>query len=451
MYLLEETEEAEKMRQNVINLLESNEIATQEMALQMIEGGGTHSDFFVLLWVFSFLNYERREISTKDADKLAKKSYAILNKAIKDATQKVLLWNHHQNTKKYTPTEIQYLEISEEDLNKISSIKGFEWHKLIRYFLPIIKRKTQQVNVFWKNSDGYTKDFWYALIGNSNRLDIHNTEITSIPEEIKYFTNLETIIFDRSKIEKVAEELYHLPNLKYLYYENTPISKGGRFFKLIISKSKKLASYIIYEKIRYEYQSNFKNPKKYNILEKCLTFNPNHIEALEKKYSFLFSEKRYEEALETILRILNIEPLFEKGQGQMNCLSLFVKANKYEEGLEFEANVTQELFDKITVTTIKSNILFYKALMQFWLKRYSECIKTNFIALQLNNYAGTHYNIACAYAKMPHQKENMLKYLESTLKLNAEHYIKMATIDEDGDFTDYKEDEDFKAMLKKYE
>lgn len=46
MYLLEETEEARYMRENVIRLLESEDLANFYLAINLIKGGGMHTSFF---------------------------------------------------------------------------------------------------------------------------------------------------------------------------------------------------------------------------------------------------------------------------------------------------------------------------------------------------------------------------------------------------------------------
>lgn len=45
MYLLEETEEARYMRQNVITLLQSKDIENFYLAMDLIQGGGMHESF----------------------------------------------------------------------------------------------------------------------------------------------------------------------------------------------------------------------------------------------------------------------------------------------------------------------------------------------------------------------------------------------------------------------
>jgi hypothetical protein len=65
MYLLEETPEAENLRQKVIDLLLSNEINNIDLALQIIEGGGMHKDFVAPIHVL----YLRR-ITTSKAENL---------------------------------------------------------------------------------------------------------------------------------------------------------------------------------------------------------------------------------------------------------------------------------------------------------------------------------------------------------------------------------------------
>lgn len=69
MHLLEETDEAQAMREKVRNLLLSDEESNHSLALQLIRGGGIHPDFIAPLWgLHIYYMFENQDVYTLGFD-----------------------------------------------------------------------------------------------------------------------------------------------------------------------------------------------------------------------------------------------------------------------------------------------------------------------------------------------------------------------------------------------
>lgn len=460
MYLLEQSEEAKEMRKNALTLLESDEIANKELALQIIKAGGVHTDFWALLWINAFVR--KKEEMTEENLKIAKEAFAILDNTIQIPTQKAVLLP----TKQIFTNQTKQFEISnflEDKLEKFAAIEGFEWEKLAKYFLPhlknnlkknkdkTIKRKYHRyfVDIFWQKSNLNKKTLLAISIENKEHLVLSYTNIKEIPEEIKYFPELKTIDIDESLIEKFHDNFYQLPNLSYINYKKTPIGKGGKLLAKLSVKMKIVASNILFDNIPlYDLNELIKEGNKdYKKLEKCLKINPNNINALHKKKVIFEYAQKFDEALAIMLKIFDIDSKNRKIY--YVYLESFNKAKKYYEAIEFEKKFSDDIYQKMD-NIDKSNCYFHLALAYYYTQQYEQCIVINHKSLACSNYAGTYFNIACAYANMPNEKAVMLAALEQCFILNNYRYPEKAKIDEDRDFVAYHNDEDFLNLIKKY-
>ncbi|TAE47977.1 MAG: hypothetical protein EAY69_05715 [Cytophagales bacterium] len=461
MYLLEDSKEAKEMRENALSLLESDEVANKELALQIIKGGGVHTDFWALLWISAFMREE--EIMTEENFKIAKKAFTILDNTIQITTQRAILLPTKDTG--FTNRTKQFLisNFLEDKLEKFATIEGFEWGKLVKYFLPYLKNSLKKnkdktikrkyyrsfVDIFWQKSNLDKKTLLAISIENKEHLVLSYTNIKEIPEEIKYFPELKTIDIDDSLIEKFHDNFYQLPNLSYINYKKTPIGKGGKLLAELSVKMKAVASNILFNNTPlYDLNELIKEGnKEYKKLEKCLKINPNNINALHKKKDILEYGQKFDEALEIMLKIFEIDA--KNSKIYYKCLQSFNKAKKYYEAIEFEKKFSDGIYQTM-YNTDKSNCYFYLALAYYYTQQYEECILINQKSLACSNYAGTHFNIACAYANMPNQKQNMLTSLEQCFIMNGYKYPEKSKIDEDRDFVAYHNDEDFVNLIKKY-
>lgn len=218
MYLLEDSPEAEAMRQNIVRLLESNQTENLDLALQLIENGGLHESIEKAL-----LQLYHAEVFT--LEELLKLPDFMLNivQCIKIHYVKLkhlpeivfqcpnlrILQTYETNFTGIADkiADLQSLEVVSFAFDKISEIPQvllnlpklkditFSHNKLTA--LPAeIKQTTQLQSLF-----------------------VHSNKLTSLPEEVGELKELSNLSLNSNKITELPDSLWCLPKLKMLRVE----------------------------------------------------------------------------------------------------------------------------------------------------------------------------------------------------------------------------------------
>jgi len=263
-------------------------------------------------------------------------------------------------------------------------------------------------------------------------LDISYTNITEIPDELAKLKHLKKIEFSENQlspkaIKKLEKFFPKIFSLKYAYkagsllnqIRNNNISDKENKLKEIFKVLTKASS--IYDN----------NSTLWNNWAVYWSYSQNNWKAIEcSKKAISFDKKE-------------LKPLFYG-----NLVIYLSRENLLEEAL----SLSEEGLDLFSSqkSRYKRDYAFIQAakgLNLLRMKEYKKSIQANLEATQIDpNNKMANYNIACAYALL-RNKEKMLDFLQKTIQLSPQDIDK---IREDKDFEYYWEDEDFKALLKKY-
>jgi tetratricopeptide (TPR) repeat protein len=437
-YLLEENEEVISMRQNIIQLLTTDQETNFELAIQLIEGGGMHRDFFLPMWIKYFAFTLKPELRNK-IKKLAKKIFDF--QAIS-----VLFHSHLENLNRFIYGYEPMIKVFQFLCNEK---KIYTWNELMQSVLPFFKEK--KIIDYFLLHDMTDKKILLSIIIQNNILDLHRTTIQKLPQEISYFPNLEEIIINNSNINQIADSFFQLKNLKRFVYDYTPLKRNKKFYAKLKKTFPKVVADGFFEQAKHYYYTN--DLKTASIKIKYATNNNQKSSELW----FWYGE---------IHRLLDRFEQAEKGY--QNCMKLDEKiGDAWVKWAEIKCNM-QDYPKSMEMCNyfIQNRNLFYqkgkfgvhcdadawfvKGLVHFYLKEYNACIDANNESLKLYSYAGAWYNKACAYSKLKNKKE-MLKSLEKCFQLDRWKCVKSAKLDVDKDFDIFYEDKDFQKLIKNYE
>lgn len=176
---------------------------------------------------------------------------------------------------------------------------------------------------------------------------------------------------------------------------------------------------------------DYLNKEKYLLalkdFEKSIELKSDDADAWYYKSHALYSLKRYDEALEAIKIVLELNPGYDSARHQRGCILFELKQYKnaledFEKVLESEPELLPSWAGK--------------ALSLYDLKRYKEALKAFDKAIELNpEYEDAWYRRACIYS-INKDKEKALSDLSRAIELDAKYK------------KDAKEDEDFKWLWK---
>ncbi|TAG88540.1 MAG: hypothetical protein EAZ20_08300 [Bacteroidetes bacterium] len=468
MYLLENTPETDEMIKNIIQLLNSEETENQTLALQLIKGGGFPKKLYVLIWWIAFQRNGAYQNTYTYVTSLSVQQTCF--ELIKSLNEKDLIPQNFNNKELYYNLNLFLCEY----FDKILQVEGFLLEDFLTYILPHyhhLEKKEKNNSQKWITKRIFLQKFWDAshiskknilekiISDNKTTLNLDYLQIDSLPEEVFDLHSLKSISFKGTQIEVIPTRLKELPNLERVVYDKTPLAKGGKFLKYLEKNLPKIAARKLYDKIglnnHWNYENNYKNflqTKNKNILIKVLelwdTF-PDALLTMAKIYKY--SEEEKTKANFYYQKLLENYPDWNK-YSILNEYFNFLNVTRQHLFLIETFEILLPVFSAHLSQMpqyVHVNIWFYKALAYFWLKEYEQCLEANFYALKVSDYAGTYYNIACAYSKM-FKKDEMLEYLEKALKKNKYHYYEMATQDEDKDFEYFKDDKDFQELVRKY-
>jgi hypothetical protein len=145
MYLLEETEEAQMMRKNLLHLWHSEQPENQKLALQLMESGGIHQDFWAVLFAQAIEDFLKDYYDNIPEKKTEKNS------------QVIRLLQMHLPTKQY---------------NTLKDFVGIcHWKNIplalaeIRQTENLNKRKEYAfISRYWHEIESYR--IWWTVLGN---------------------------------------------------------------------------------------------------------------------------------------------------------------------------------------------------------------------------------------------------------------------------------------------
>lgn len=428
LYVLEQNPQAEVLRQKLYVLLESDEVANQLLALQILEGGGMPENFKTPLFILAY--YKDNENGEK-AKNLWKK-YA-------SKTARSFL-----NKNKYNITYPSF-----EIFEKMEGVEDLDEKYFAKYVYQYSNGGYGLEYCLQKKIFPITQILDIATNFNENTyLSLSNHIIDHLPPEIGNYTNLENINIDYSAVESLPDEFYNLKKLRYFSYLYTPFADNKEAIKKLEQNMPMLVAQRIYEEAENLSYSSKYMPA-YKKLEKAVEIAPDFLDAWRQMGQYAINAKKYKEA------ILPLETAIEKGSidsyNFRNLVEALYRAKEYEKCVEIGekfVNNPQQLKNILENAYAAADFWFYKGLGHFYTNQHHESIKSNEECIKVNNYAGAWYNKACSYSKL-NRLQDCLASLEQSIILDRS-YLNMAEKDKDNDFENVKTSLTFKSLLKKY-
>ncbi len=427
LYVLEQTPQAEILREKLTMLLESDEIANQLLALQILEAGGLPENLrmplFILAYYKSNENAEKaKNLWKKGASKLAK---TFANKQKYNLTYPAT--DIFENMEQVSDLDVPYFATQVFRLS--NGAYGLDY---------CLKKKIVPPKELFDVATNY---------GENTYLSFSSSPLTTLPSEIGDYPNLENICIDYSQIESLPEEFYKLRKLRYFSYIGTPFADDAEAIKKLYKNMPMLTAQRFYEEAEnLSYSSKYTQAIKK--LEKAVEIAPDFIDAWRNMGQYALSTKKYKEA------VTPLETAIEKGTTESYCFRNLIEAlyrnKEYEKcarlGDKYLQNPQQHQYIHDNEYA-SADFWFYKGLGHFYIEEHLEAIKCNEECIKVNNYAGGWYNKACSYSKLNRINE-CITNLEQAILLDRS-YLSMAEKDKDNDFANVKESILFKNLLKK--
>jgi tetratricopeptide (TPR) repeat protein len=269
MYLSENSPEAQAMRENVLNLVKSQEEHNIVLAIQLMKGGGFMPETTVLLWRYALENTDfKKEVLQFLKNYLPTEAYTHIKNS----------FEYMENLPLFA---MRYFE-------KLVQHEGFSWDSLVEHILSYgFNITTQMVTV--------AKDYFLqlphvnklkllrAMITYETQLDLQDLQITTLPEEIGELQELTYISLYNTNITELPESFYTLKNLDSINVADTPLYKNPAFLPTLKEKAPRVWAYLAHQNI-----------------------STNKIEEIERAYTeILEAVPTYKDAFHTLISSIN--------------------------------------------------------------------------------------------------------------------------------------------------
>lgn len=274
MYLSENTPEAQAMRENVINLVKSQEEHNTTLAIQLMKGGGFVPETAVHLW--------RR---------------AIEDTTLKKEVLQLFKNNLPEQAFDYIKLSFEYGEnlpiFAMRYFDKLVQFEGFGWDDLTDHILPYAFENSSNMTIrvkdyFLQHPDTNKLKVMRAMITYSTQLDLQDLSLERLPEDIGELQELTYLSLYNTKISELPESFYTLSKLDYFNVYYTPLEKKADFLPTLKAKAPKMWAY---------YLSQNMNTNRIDEIEKIcnevLTVLPDHFDTFTSLISNLSNYKKY--------------------------------------------------------------------------------------------------------------------------------------------------------------
>jgi tetratricopeptide (TPR) repeat protein len=217
MYLLENTPEAEAMRENVFNLLSSDDDANFELALQIMEAGGFILETTAIIWA-NILHTETKKQQKVRLNYLKKRLspdvYALLEKSTQYKTHFQVFARYHFDT--------------------LAQHEFMGWQRLAQYILPYAfsyeQEKTDELKLSLLEKPEIPKlELLRAMMNEYKEIYFYNVPLKSLPDEIGELHDLLSLRIQYTQVAVMPESFFNLKNLTTFSFNDTPLAKNEAF------------------------------------------------------------------------------------------------------------------------------------------------------------------------------------------------------------------------------
>lgn len=435
MYLLENTSEAEALRENVRQLLASETLENVALALQIIKGGGMHPSFVFYLWA---VYYNMPKATKKTIKKYIEQTLPQLSENPNNALVLSSLETY------FSQEVIDMQKIATKTYPEDCSLERF----LLCIFSKIVHKQTYFDEYFGAVPSLRRFMLEQKCEWDKTQLYLDGTKLTELPAEVGEILTLKRLSIRSSHINTLPETFFNLNNLAYFDYEDSPLKENKAIQKKLKKTLPLLEATQHFDRGMTRYYDQ-KYALAVKSMQKATQLCPDNFEFLKWLAEACRMADMKSEALAGFEKANDVRPhdafIWAK-LAELRC-----NFKQYEKALEMCETYLQnpQIFND-SHHSAESDILFVQGLTFFWLKRYDESIVSYKKAVAIDNYAGGWYNLACSYSKKG-MKDEMLKHLTKAFELDWDDYYMFCVEDEDRDFDGYYEDADFRALLEKFD
>lgn len=432
-YLLQNTTEAEEMKLHLENLLFSDDEANNELALQLLEGGGVPKEFYPYLWIYSF--------SVDEDTKIHQQIMKMLNKVLSEKQQSIyqkcdLIFKEKYDQYLDNPFAVFVLEQINVNPETAQQLVNFGKYFLLKHQLG--------ANFLLKNKI-LSDYFIFQTLINNDHLDLSDFGLTEIPETIGSFVHLKSLNIDKNPLKDIPDNLKNLKNLKYLNIDiNTApkvMQKLERMFPTILSK--------IYEEAAWNKVNVDKLDFALNFMKKASDLTPERSVVWDGLAWIYMHIEEYQNVFDCYEKaIILAENQMLKATYLANLSSAFQRYRMKENAYQ-SAQKAIDILNNIPQKEWLEDGYFSFALSLQMIGDYQKALSCYEIALQLNPYYGDgviHYNRACIFALLD-KKEDFLNELKQACVYSHFNWYKDAL--SDTDFEKYWNEEELHQMAEK--
>ena len=268
-YLLENTKDAQEMRENLRQLLETGEGVNIKLAFTLISGGGLHKTLATYVLV-SFLWHESDEIREWATD-------IITNHLPPKVAQKWLLEEIEIPKVKPYPSYYYLQFVKEKTLchNLERIVKSPMVDKTVLGIATL--KMTKKGGLFClKHQLAPANDILKEMI-NDFKLDLSHFDLEKLPEEVTEFVNLRELNISNNKFAELPKNFENLRNLQTINYDKTPlkpteIRRLEKMMPVFFGKT-------LYNKANNLYHQSKQPKKAIPIFRKSIKLMPEYAEA----------------------------------------------------------------------------------------------------------------------------------------------------------------------------
>lgn len=351
MYLSENTPEAQAMRENVLNLVSSQDENNITLALQLMKGGGFVPETAVPLWLHAIENVKaKKEVLLFLKDSLPEQAYHYIQ----------LYFEYDDNS----------LLFAMRHFEKLVQYEGFGWDNLIDHILPYAFNNTfdnhktviSAKEYFLLHPQTNKTKVLRAMRSYETELDLQGVNIAHLPENIGDLQEITSVNLFETNISELPESFYTLQNITHFHVASTPLEKNPNFLPTLKVKSPKLWAYVMCQNI-----VNFsKLDEIENIYNEVLAILPDYLDAFNGLILKLSEYRKYK----TIVKYAELYPALCKDDGYYDKII----ANAYFEEKQYEK--ATKIYENIAQANTYSE--YYRDLCNVYLKinKTKEAVKT---------------------------------------------------------------------------